>query len=366
MNNWRLVKLNFGKNVAHFGELGIGIEETSERVYSDTLFSAWINAYAKLRGKESVSEILEQFLDIDNIPFSLSSTFIYQQPQKETKTIYYLPRPLCLPSGYPTEEEGGDLAFFKTFKKLKYLPIDIWQRWYQGNGFSENDRNELIVKTIKSANTSQVLTKAGTFQYKDNYKFSKLPKVSIDRVTHASNFYHTGFVQYRWEENYSSGLYFLVNFLDSEWENTFFEVLEFLGDEGLGGERSSGAGRFQYTRKKTLSKQWNKVLKFNQSSYHSLLSLFWTDDSFHLQQLLGEEDKPIASYELKERGGWIGSYSSDGRQLRRKKVHMFAEGSVFSKIPRGKLANVKPQGFNDHNVYRSGISLSLPIKILIK
>ncbi|MFB8790763.1 MAG: hypothetical protein U7123_18385 [Potamolinea sp.] len=48
MSTWKLVRLNFGRSSAHFGEVGIGIEETSERVRSDTLFSAWISAYASL------------------------------------------------------------------------------------------------------------------------------------------------------------------------------------------------------------------------------------------------------------------------------------------------------------------------------
>jgi CRISPR-associated protein Csm4 len=47
---------------------------------------------------------------------------------------------------------------------------------------------------------------------------------------------------------------------------------------------------------------------------------------------------------------------------------MFAEGSVFPEQPQGKLANVTPrefitpQGYRPHAIYRSGISLSLPIK----
>ena len=48
MSKWKLVKLDFKNNPAHFGELGIGMEETSERVRSDTLFSAWVIAYARL------------------------------------------------------------------------------------------------------------------------------------------------------------------------------------------------------------------------------------------------------------------------------------------------------------------------------
>ncbi|MFN9648292.1 MAG: type III-A CRISPR-associated RAMP protein Csm4, partial [Pseudanabaena sp.] len=70
-----------------------------------------------------------------------------------------------------------------------------------------------------------------------------------------------------------------------------------------------------------------------------------------------------SSYELQERGGWI---TSSSKNQRRKKVVMFAEGSVFSEIPKGKLANVTPPEFSQHKIYRSGIAVSLPIKIDLK
>lgn len=69
-----------------------------------------------------------------------------------------------------------------------------------------------------------------------------------------------------------------------------------------------------------------------------------------------------SSYEIIERGGWIGSPYS-GRQLRRKKVHMFAEGSVFKSKSSGELAELTPERFTSHKIYRNGISLSIPIKV---
>ncbi len=131
---WKLVKLNFGCNPAHFGEVGIGMEQSSERVRSDTLFSAWMSAYARLFGKDSVEELLQQFLspqESDVLPFRISSTFIYRENLEQT--IFYLPRPLRFPLNYPKD----DLDFFKTYKKLRFLPLEVWQRWYQGAGFLE-------------------------------------------------------------------------------------------------------------------------------------------------------------------------------------------------------------------------------------
>jgi len=358
MSQWKLVKLNFGRSPAHFGEVGIGIEETSERVRSDTLFSAWISAYARLFDKTAVEELLNKFPHSQQEsqkqpPFRLSSTFIYRRNGE--RCIYYLPKPLEFPKGYPKD----DLKFTKTYKKRDYLPLEIWQRWYQGDGFAERDIADLIAETEKKANGTEQLHRLETFDYKQAYKIHQTPKVAIDRTTRSTNFYHTGFVQFEWEQAKQSGLYFLLNFPErnQELEDKLHAALELLGEEGLGGERSSGAGRFEIEWLE-LPKEWLDVVNFKQTTHYSLMSLFW---ELPLPKELLPKDK-IASYAIQERGGWIASPSS-GRQLRRKMVRMFAEGSVFPVEPLGTLADVTPDKFKQHKIYRSGISLSLPVTL---
>lgn len=352
MSRWKLIRLKFGRNVTHFGELGIGLEETSERVRSDTLFSAWISAYARLFPND-----VELLIDRCKQPtplFRLSSTFIYQEINGQL--IDYLPRPLKFPRNYPI---GDDLAFTKTFKGLKYLPLSIWQRWYQGEGFTEVDRDELIAKT--KGKSAGLLTQAGAFDYAKAFEVQKLPKVAIDRTTRATNFYHTGVVSYRWELingqlESKSGLYFLVEFPtdDTEFDETFYAVLNFLGDEGIGGERSSGAGQFD-AELLDLDDTWKAVIGFTDGTQYSLLSLLWQSQ---ITPVMLEQ----ASYDLQERGGWITSLASDGRQ-RRQALRMFTEGSVLQSQPVGELADVTPRNFHVHRVYRSGICLSLPIAV---
>lgn len=357
MSEWKLIKLKFGRSPAHFGELGIGIEETSDRIDSDTLFSAWISAYARLFGKDAVEELLQQF-NSPTIPVRMSSTFIYQEDGD--RTIYYLPRPLKFPINYPAGD--GDLEFFKTYKDLKYLPLEVWQRWYQGTGFTESDRTDLIAESKSKGASKGALRQAGTFDYHNARTIGQEPKIAVDRITRATNLYHTGFVQFQWQQDGDniqslSGLYFLVEFSkdNQQLEHDLQAALHFLGTEGIGGERSSGAGRFE-VEWLSLPQLWQDVVKFEQKTHYSLISLFWDDDRSTLKQLIA--DDPTACYEIKARGGWI-----VGQQLRRKMVRMFAEGSVFGSQPIGKLANVTPSSFKTHTIYRSGISLSLPIRI---
>jgi CRISPR/Cas system CSM-associated protein Csm4 (group 5 of RAMP superfamily) len=45
---------------------------------------------------------------------------------------------------------------------------------------------------------------------------------------------------------------------------------------------------------------------------------------------------------------------------------MFTEGSVFPQLPEGKLAVVTPEELRNkkhHPIYRSGVSLSLPVAL---
>ncbi len=407
-SNWKLVRLDFGKNLAHFGEVGIGTEETIERVRSDTLFSAWVSIYARIF-EIYLQDLLDKFLDSSTQPpFRISSTFIYRhtpcirplnpptlgdfrvqnppelggrgagakkletlqtsfQEDKRSKRdsfqaeriIYYLPRPLEYPKGYPAGED--DLAFSKVYRKLNYLPLEIWQQWYQGVGFTPEDAQELTLAV--SQKTNGALQKAGVFDYGSTFYNHQVPKVSIDRTTRATNFYQTGFVKFIHPENGkndSSGLYFLVHFPthDPDLEHRLYAALELLGEEGLGGERSSGAGRFTATwldiedKSDPILKQWYDVLHFDKGNHHALLSLFW-EETLSNPALLG----PTARYALKERGGWV-----VGPQIRRRMVRMFAEGSVFPIQPMGRLANVTPNNVRlNHNIYRSGVSLSLPI-----
>ncbi|NEP39197.1 MAG: type III-A CRISPR-associated RAMP protein Csm4 [Okeania sp. SIO2H7] len=358
MGEWKLFRLEFGRNLAHFGELGIGMESTNEMVRSDTLFSGWIGAYVRLF-PDKIDELIEKFNSGNQPPFRLSSTFIYRKVGEEI--IDYLPRPSYQrPLNYPPD----DLEFAKEYKKLNYLPLSVWQRWYQGEGFSEEDKQELIAKAKKEETTNRQLENAGTFDYRKGFETEKIPKIVVDRTTGATNIYYVEFVRYQSEANGNdvnslAGLYFLAYFSEPDFSKTFSAVLNFLGEEGMGGLRSRGAGQFTVTEISILPNSiWHDVLNFSGGQRHGLISLFWDNNL----NLITEDEWKNSSYELLKRSGWIVA-SPTGVQKRRQSVQMFAEGSVFPFKPEGKLADVTPDGFTAHKVYRSGISVSLPIKI---
>lgn len=367
MATWKLIKLKFGNSPVHFGELGIGMEESKERVRSDSLFSAWVSTYAQLfrEKSENIESLLKQFEH--NPPVRISSTFIYNEGKQGT--IYYLPRPLQFPIYYPED----DLKFFKTYKGLNYLPLEVWQRWYQGTGFSNDDKQELIDVTNKEKSKYKALKNAGAFDYKTAFSTEKIPKIAVDRVSRATNLYHTAFVRYRSLQESSgykslSGLYFLLKIEsdDKALIERLHAALILLGEQGIGGERSSGAGQFKVEWFDKLPEAWHSVVTYQDSKTYCLLSMFWDSDQSVLKELIMayENNKNASSYEIQERGGWLAESN-----IRRKMVRMFAEGSVFPQEPCGKLINVTPKElinkdgtYKTHAIYRSGISFSLPIK----
>lgn len=367
MDNWYLVRLDFGQNVAHFGQVGIGLEETGDRLPSDSLFSALISTYARIY-PEHLGGLLDA-LNSPNPPFRHSSTFIYFRNQQNYR--YYLPKPLTFPLNYQAHD---DLTLTKAYKKLAYLPLEIWQRWYQGTGFSEQDKKDILADAQNRSSSKNKLKQLGLFDYSKTNKKANLPKVSLDRTTQASNFYHTKVVQFQCEFKESesqepqsekpkpekqASLYFLLNFpqVNPELTAQLKTVLYVLADEGIGGERSSGAGRFTLDWVETLPEAWRSLLQCKNANAYSLVSLFWNDQNDELSQI--DEN---ARYEFQERGGWVSS-SPTGIQQRRKKVRMFSEGSVFAFPPQGRLADVTPERFHAHTVYRSGLALSLPIYV---
>ncbi|MCU0595554.1 MAG: hypothetical protein MUC98_08860, partial [Desulfobacterota bacterium] len=110
----------------HFGQTGIGLEEASERLPSDSLASALINA-AAVAGK------LESFLSMfqgRDPALRLSSLFPFgPDPAQNGRSGYLVPRPLMMP---PLADSSILGSMGKDLKRLKYLKAqDAWH-WLAG------------------------------------------------------------------------------------------------------------------------------------------------------------------------------------------------------------------------------------------
>jgi len=320
----RMAKFMFNGPV-HFGRIGVGIERTEEIVHSDTLFSALSHSWASLYSKSDLDDLLACFNQ--SPPFLLSSCFVYNN------NTYFLPKPHTLPPGF----ENPDVRerYGKEVKETEYLPREIFELWIR--------REKINYESIKKDFP----------EYNSSYIFHLVPRVSIGRVRSNSQIYYCGTVKFR--EN--CGLFCLVKFDDPSYEEKVKRGFFFLGEMGLGGERSNGLGRFNL-RWEDCSKEWYELFTFKGSNY-LCLSLFHPENIEIIEELVEG-----ASYTLLERKGWLFSPFSK-KQYKRKSVTMFSEGSIFEKEIKGHLVDVTPEIWmkegNSHPIYRYGFALTVQV-----
>jgi len=312
--SWYIVKLTF-LSPLHIGddEAGIGVENVQSIIHSDTIFSALVNA-ASLIDEASV-----QFLLGGN--FCISSAFPYDENH------YYLPRPL-----FPLPTSFGKYA--NEVKKCEFLQEEDFCSWINGQ-LNENNIGSVIFRSHKVEETLSIDIR---------------PRNASDRRTSNTLIYHCSGTVF----NQNCGLYFILQ-TDADGKQKIEQILEVLQKLGLGGERSSGYGRFEAEIFGPVDNEsrWRNI-KTNQGALFCILSLYHPGNE-------GEKINTI-SYQTLLRKGWIFSNIS-AKQMKRKTVRMFKEGSVFETEPAGGLVDVTPNGFTDHKVYRWGKALAVRINI---
>jgi CRISPR-associated protein Csm4 len=313
----------------HLGIKESVLEDTSEYIHSDTIFSAICNVYRLLYGRKSLEEILKLFKDHDP-PFLISSAF----PYISDTLLFPMPKSIDL-SKYSED--------IKKFKKVGFVSKSIFERIIKGKSIEEDIKEENLGQNgyVLFANEEKSQFRKGNIWEK-----REVPRVVIDRKTSASNIYHFGEIVY----SKDCGLYFLIEFKDRGYEGKLKAAIRLLGDEGIGGDRTYGKGLF-----KIKEPEFNKIsIDLTPKEHFITLSLYYP----RKEELTSLRE---GFYELIGRGGWI--YSPQGKTMRRKFVRMFAEGSVFPAPIQGDLVSVKPKEFTDHEIYRYGYAFAIPLEV---
>jgi len=347
------------KSHFHLGEKGTVLEKTSNYVHSDTLFSAICNAYRLLYGNEELETMLEGFKRQEP-PFLISSAFAYADD------ILTLPLPLSidwdryvdaeiieeLNAERKDRDEIDSFDLRKKLKRVKFVSARIFRDVTQDARRIKryiNDNNIIQGILFDDTAVEGLRTRFKVNENNDIKIFGNLevPRVVIDRKTNSSHIYHFGEVTFATD----CGLYFLMDLRLKEYEKKLDAAISVLGDEGIGGDRTYGKGLF---KPKFEEIEVNMAPK----NYFVTLSLYYPKK---------EEIAMLKEryYGLVNRGGWI--YSPDAKNLRRRTVRMFSEGSVFSTESNsglyGGLADVKPDEFAEHEVYRYGYAFAVPMEV---
>lgn len=156
------------------------------------------------------------------------------------------------------------------------------------------------------------------------------------------------------------GLFFFIEFLEegAKFEGAVLSAIQLLGDSGIGSDRTNGNGHFDFQA----SEHYGKIdiRTPNQASRQLLLSLYCPHEQDDLPGLLKK-----SSYHILKRGGYIAQPLRDSYlSYRKKSIHMFGEGSIFSHATsKGVYHDLKPDLVPvDHPIWRDGRPIFLPLK----
>ncbi len=327
----------------HLGERGIGMEEAGQTVPSDTLFSALCWGLREVEGTGWLEELLDSFLR-GTAPFLLTSTFPW------AGDVRFFPRPM-LPLPDPGQEEvpsqPAATPHHRRLKGVTFVSEGIFRRWLAG---------ESLIREAAEANFLSGglwISSAERAKLPDGPEevwtsAPPVPHVALDRVTGASALYHVGELRY----GEGCGLWFGVRWGETGWQEPVEAALSCLGEAGIGGERSAGRGQFQWEQ------QQGECLPAPSSQARRAVTLSLYHPT-RLEVAGGSLDD--AGYRLRIRRGWLGS--PEGQGWRSKAVRMLAEGSAIDAAATGNLADVTPEGFTAHRVYRYGLAFPVGLGV---
>lgn len=290
------------------------MDRTSTLIHSDTLFSALSNSFIKLFGEDKFN-IFE-----DNLV--ISSIFIGLRLQE--KDILFLPMPE-IPLKVDDEQH-------KKYKKIQWISKDAL---FELLKFFDKENFQIFIKDttyLKFLNSKTLVLKEEFDHIGEEIKFIDTilePKVSVDRENNKS-------VNLYFQENLilsqiktSKGikitpfLYFF-KYINSELESLFIPTINLFVEEGLGGERTTGKGFFNYYEKDSIDFS-------EQGDFEITLSTTIPKR---------EEVNNLIYYQIIKRDGFIFYKYPTG--MKKKTHYKLKEGALVKSPYKGENINVSP------------------------
>ncbi len=334
-------QLHLGRTTGAAQTGSLGLEKTETYIPADTLFSAICQTWSTFYDTASLTDFLNQSTaENRTLPFTLTSAFPY------TQDIYFFPIPLTFRESKDTPDNAK-----KKIKKVRFISESIFQDIVSGNSHNFDKDNLINGENVWVSADEKEQLKNLMDEDKDEklgiWKTATRPRVTIGTQNAGSEIWHVQTVQF----NKNCGLWFAAKFDSDATKQKVETLLRVLGDNGIGGERNAGYGQF------TFEPDTNFQLPTTEDSNQFVtLSPICPKSSDQLEHLL----KGDIAYSLNPMTGWVGL---PGTHKRRKKVNMFAEGSVLNSYdkPVGRLVDLRPDGFT-HPVYRYGYAWQVSIK----
>ena len=309
---YKIVRLTFTGDV-HFGS-GI-LESSASTLTADTIFSALC---CELAGSGRSEQIEQLVLDVKNRVLMLSDTFPFKGEQ------LYLPKPFI---PVRAENDDGDSVKKKSFRKLKYIPMEKYDAFLQGKFTYEECQDTL--NEISETNGFSLYMQVAVRRESDPEPYS------VGKIRFSNN----------------CGLWLIIAASDESKMEEITGLFRSLGHSGIGGKRSAGCGRFSVDLS-DVPLFLCKALKRRESPYISLSTSLPKENEM-------EKALEGAYYSLMKRSGFV--YSEDYSSTPQKKndLYVFEAGSSFRNLFSGDVYDVSSNGF--HPVYRYAVPMFISI-----
>lgn len=359
----------------HLGVKGVNLEESRITIPSDSLFAALLEAFIGAGG--DAEGFVGQFQDRDP-PFLLSSAFPFagnvlflpvavplerwfaletlRRRSKDLKRVAFVSKELFrqMLEGEPMDrqlfpEDDGDLT--------EGLALQGGKFW-----LSRKEANDLPQEMQVDSKTRKPIPLQALW-YHRVYASHQVPRVTVDRVSSASNIFHAGRVSFHTGCGLWFGIYWRkpeapISPCGTSVQEAVRQALSILGDEGLGGERAVGYGGFRWQEMGSL-----EVPEPAANGLMWLLSRYHPRDGELPNALTGSP-----GYTLTAVSGWLRTWQ--GASQRRKRLWLVTEGSLVRTVdcgPWGDLSDVRPSYRNPagdipHPVWRYGLALGAGVK----
>ena len=302
---YKVYRLTFNAGV-HFGKGRL--EDTDYTFCADTLFSSMcIEAV-----RDSEDRLNKLVANVKNGNLIISDGLPYIDDS------YYIPKPMCDIKN-KDDETAGNSVIKKLYKNTKFIPADMLQEYINGEfssdiaeEFSTFGKKYIKVSASINGNDETVPYRVGQFFYNEN-----------------------------------NGLYVIAGYKNDDVLVEFEQLLKLVGLSGIGGERSSGMGRFTF----------EKVLEEDyQYSLQELMTMLnvKADTYMTLSLSLPKENElenvlESARYKIIKRSGFVAS--SKFPDKRKKDLYVLSAGACVASKYEGDVYDVSSDN-NYHAVYR--------------
>ena len=353
----------------HFGQRGVSQEESAPCPSADTLFAAMIARLAA-RAPAAVEPLMEGFprwLGGDDEragapPFLISSAFPF------AGEVRFFPKPeRDAPAG---TGDAVDPKAAKRLKRVAYVSEHIFRALLEGGALGDWADRALALQDgqLWAAPDECDALPEGWCAGREHepgmlraWSVEKRPRVTIDRLTNASNIFHSGCTVYA----QGCGMWFAIQWRDPDrmvagrsvraWLE---QTLDDLAETGLGGLRAAGMGACTFTVDE-------RPLPLPDPDGASWVTL----SRYHPRpHEVGCLKSVSAAYRIVTVGGWV--RVEGGSDQRRIPVQMLAEGSVLGPAGPGPFGDVvdarprygNPDGDVNHPVWRYGLAFPVGMR----